>query len=583
MELMLYPQQNSIRSRQQLDGVWSFQTDPHGAGEKEGWSDGLPLPRQIAVPGSWNEQVPDLANYFGLAWYETAFFPDAGWGGRPLRVRIGAANNNVRVWINGVFAGEHRGPYLPADLDASGLVKFGEENRLIICVDASLDPWMLPPASLVENEGRVGFMNTFPAVAYDFFPFGGIHRSVYLYATGIPRIERIAVSTACLQREQAEIRVEIEMADDFAGTVCCTVEGVAVQFPSDGGRTITGTLSIPAPRIWDIGKGELYLLEVRAEDRDGNADAYRQSFGIRTVEVKGDEFLLNGHPVFFKGFGKHEDFHVVGKGLLPPLIVRDFENLNWIGANSFRTSHYPYAEEWLDYADRVGIMVIDEGPFVGLSDRMYSDEILVKAKSVVAELIDRDMNHPCVVMWSLANEPSCSDASAPAAKNFFKEMAATARRLDPSRPITYVAHCEPDHNEGFKYYDVVCINKYYGWYTGAGQIEATLPAFEQCLESFRNAFGKPVVLAEFGADAIAGMHRMPAELFTEEFQSEIIERQYAVLRTKPWCIGAHVWAFADFKTAQTITRIVFNRKGVFTRDREPKMSAHTLRRLWREV
>jgi len=81
--------------------------------------------------------------------------------------------------------------------------------------------------------------------------------------------------------------------------------------------------------------------------------------------------------------------------------------------------------------------------------------------------------------------------------------------------------------------------------------------------------------------AIAGMHRMPAELFTEEFQSEIIERQYAVLRTKPWCIGAHVWAFADFKTAQTITRIVFNRKGVFSRDRQPKMAAHTLRRLWR--
>ena len=129
---MLYPQQNSIRSRQQLDGIWSFQTDPHEAGEKEGWSEGLPSPRQIAVPGSWNEQVPNLANYFGLAWYETAFFPDAAWRGRPLRLRIGAANNNVRVWINGAFAGEHRGPYLPADLDVTGLVIYFSMSMVVL-------------------------------------------------------------------------------------------------------------------------------------------------------------------------------------------------------------------------------------------------------------------------------------------------------------------------------------------------------------------------------------------------------------------------------------------------------------------
>lgn len=579
---MLFPQQNSIRRQQKLDGIWSFQTDPRGEGESLGWPGGLPAPRQIAVPGSWNEQLPDLAGYFGLAWYETAFFADAAWDGFPLRLRIGAASNNVRVWVNGAFAGGHRGPYLPADLDVTGLVKFGAENRLTVCVDALLDPWMFPPASLAGNEGRAGFTNTYPAVAYDFFPYGGIHRSVSLYATGVPRIERIAVTTAALRPGEAEIDVEVELGGDFSGTVTCSVEGIEARFPCGGGRIVTGKMNIPSPRLWEIGKGELYLLEVRAEDRDGRADLYRQTFGIRTVEVKGDAFLLNGQPVFFKGFGKHEDFHIVGKGHLPPLVVRDFENLRWLGANSFRTSHYPYAEEWLDYADRAGIMVIDEGPFVGLGDRMYTDEILAKAKGVVAELIRRDQCHPCVVMWSLANEPNCSAGNA-AATNFFKEMAGTARALDPGRPITYVAHRDPENNEGLKYYDVVCINKYYGWYMGSGRIEETLPEFEECLESFHKAFGKPVILAEFGADAIDGMHRLPAEMFTEEFQSDIIERQYGVLRAKPWCIGAHVWAFADFKTSQTISRIVFNRKGVFTRDRQPKMAAHTLRRLWREA
>ena len=576
---MLFPQQNSVRRLHKLDGFWAFRTDPDNLAEAEGWEKGIPHARQIAVPGSWNEQIPDLSNYFGKAWFECNFYPDSGWAEMPLRLRIGAVNNNARIWVNGVLAGEHRGPYLPIDVALSGLVHFGKENRLVICVDATLDPWMLPAASLVENEGRVGFMNSYPAVSYDFFPYGGIHRSVYLYATGIPRIERISVVTKALEESYAEILVTIDMADDFQGAVECSTDGIVARFTSDGGRILTGSMRIPSPRVWGIGKGELYHLEVRAEDRCGGLDSYRQTFGIRTVEVKGDQFLLNGKPVFFQGFGKHEDFHIVGKGLLEPLIVRDFEMLSWIGANSFRTSHYPYAEEWLDYADRAGVLVIDETPFVGLNNRHYTDEMLVKAKSVIAELIHRDKQHPSVVMWSLANEPNCTPGDA-AATAFFKGMVECARELDASRPITYVAHREPEENEGLKYYDVVCVNKYYGWYNGPGLIEETLPEFEKCMHRFHDAFGKPLILAEFGADAIDGMHRMPAELFTEEYQSEIIERQYEMMRTMPWCIGTHVWAFADFKTAQCITRIVFNRKGVFTRDRQPKMAAHTLRRLW---
>ena len=576
---MLFPQQNTVRRLNKLDGIWSFRTDPDKTGESQGWAQGIPAARSIAVPGSWNEQIPDLANYFGLAWFECVIYPDVGWAEMPLRLRIGAVNNNARVWINGTIAGEHRGPYLPMDIDLTGRVNWGQANRLVVCVDASLDPWMFPPATWVESDGRVGWMNSYPGVAFDFFPYGGIHRSVYLYTTGTPRIERISVVTTSLLATHADVTLTIFMADDFRGTVECLVEGTGVRLVSHGGRSVTGTLRIPTPRVWDIGRGELYNMEVRAEAADGGVDCYRQSFGIRTVEVKGDQFLLNGKPVFFKGFGKHEDFHIIGKGLLEPLVVRDFEMLKWIGANSFRTSHYPYAEEWLDYADRAGIMVIDETPFVGLSDRLYTDELLAQAQSIITELIHRDKNHPSVVMWSLANEPNCARGSA-AVTTFFKGMATCARALDASRPITYVAHLEPEDNDGFHYYDVVCVNKYYGWYIAPGQLHETLPELEKCVRRFRDAFGKPVMLAEFGADAVDGVHRMTPELFSEEYQSEVIEKQYQLMRTLPWCIGTHVWAFADFKTAQSITRVANNRKGVFTRERNPKMAAHTLRRLW---
>ena len=576
---MLYPQQNTIRRLLGLDGIWSFRTDPDQVGEAQGWTQSVPGARQLAVPGSWNEQVPDLANYFGLAWYQRSVAIPAEWAGQPIRLRIGSVNNKVRVWVNGQLAGERLDPYLPCDLDISPWVNPGEDNTLVLQVDATLDPWMLPPASLVENEGRVGFMNSLPAVPFDFFPYAGIHRSVQVYTTGKPRIDRIDVNTVSIAEDSAELQITVDMAEPFHGTLECGVEDLAVSVTASGEQTLSAKLTVPSPRIWAIGKGELYTLEVTAEEREGFRDCYRQRFGIRTVAVEGDHFLLNGEPVFFRGFGKHEDFHVVGKGHVDALVVRDFELLKWTHANSFRTSHYPYAEAWLDYADREGILVIDETPFVGLNTRMYRDETLERAKGIICDLIRRDSHHPCVVMWSLANEPNCDPGDSNATR-FFKELARCARSMDGFRPITYVAHKEPENNEALRDYDIVCLNKYYGWYTGPGLIDETLSAFRDCLQRFRDAFGKPVFLAEFGADAIDGLHRLPGELFTEEYQSEIIEKQYQLVRDLPWCVGAHVWAFADFKTAQSITRIVFNRKGVFTRERQPKGAAHTIRQMW---
>lgn len=262
------------------------------------------------------------------------------------------------------------------------------------------------------------------------------------------------------------------------------------------------------------------------------------------------------------------------------MVVRDFDLLQWVGANSFRTSHYPYSEEWYEYADRHGVLVIAETPFVGLNTRMYCPEVLEHARDVTRRMIARDRHHPSVVMWSLANEPNIDTAEA---ETFFATLASDARALDPSRPITYVAHPDPENNAPLRHYDLVCLNKYYGWYEKPGQIKASLDDFGDCLDRFRAAFQKPVLLAEFGADAIAGLHLQPPEMFSEEFQADIIAAQYTEARRRPWLVGTHVWAFSDFKTAQSITRVATNRKGVFTRDRQPKLAAHRLRELWHRL
>ncbi len=580
---MLKPQRNAVRETVSLDGFWQFRRDPDGSGESAGWPAGFAAECELAVPGSWNEQRSDLLHFFGRGWYQTRFYAAAGWAARGVWLHVGSAQRHARVWLNGRPAGAHRGGCLPFECDLGELVRPGAENLLVIEVDGSLDPWDFPPARLQEGEERVGFHNSYPAVTYDFFPFSGLPRSVGLQLTPTAsRLERLVV-TAHVAADGSEAALEIEVGCSASTgaerDLLLEIEGVTqrVDIGPVSGAVLHAVLK--KPRLWDIGRPELYRARVTLCEGGAVVDCYEQTFGVRTVEVRGDEFLLNGRPVFFKGFGKHEDFAVAGRGLVPPVVVRDFDLLRWVGANSFRTSHYPYAEEWYEFADRHGVLVIAETPFVGLNARMYGAEVRARARGVVRAMIERDRHHPSVVLWSLANEPDIDTAEGEA---FFRALAAEARALDPTRPLTYVAHREPENNRPMDCYDVVCLNKYYGWYEQPGQIAESLAAFSACLDRFRAAFKKPLLLAEFGADAVAGLHLEPAEMFSEEYQAEIILAQYHEARRRPWVIGAHVWAFADFKTSQSITRVAVNRKGVFTRDRQPKLAAHKLRAVWLE-
>lgn len=185
------------------------------------------------------------------------------------------------------------------------------------------------------------------------------------------------------------------------------------------------------PYLMHSEPGYLYQLEIKLlATNDELLDVYRLKVGIRTLSWNSQQFLINGKPVYFRGFGRHEDSDIRGKGLDNALMVRDFNLLKWIGANAYRTSHYPYSEESMQFADEHGIMIIDECPSVdtelSYSDtskgfllmllasifRNFSQELLGKHKSSLEQLIHRDRNHPSVVMWSIANEPRTGSVSA---------------------------------------------------------------------------------------------------------------------------------------------------------------------------
>jgi beta-glucuronidase len=314
--------------------------------------------------------------------------------------------------------------------------------------------------------------------------------------------------------------------------------------------------------------------------------------------VDGTRFLINGEPFYFTGFGKHEDLAVIGKGHNDAFMVHDFELLRWIGANSFRTSHYPYAEAVLDYADRQGIVVIDETAAVGMNMGLgggifgqqgyatFSPETInertqeVHAQAI-RELVARDKNHPSVVLWSIANEP---ESHTEAAEQYFRPLFDLTRQLDPTRPVGFVNEVLASYGRCrvSQFGDVLMLNRYYGWYLHTGDLEAAEVAWEEELKGWASE-GKPIIITEYGADTYPGLHSLIPQPWTEEYQVELLDMYHRVFDRIDAVVGEHVWAFADFATASGIVRVGGNKKGVFTRDRQPKSAAHTLRRRWRKT
>ncbi|XP_010594604.1 beta-glucuronidase isoform X2 [Loxodonta africana] len=351
-----------------------------------------------------------------------------------------------------------------------------------------------------------------------------------------------------------------------------------------------GQLQVPSAHLWwpylmHNYPAYLYSLEVRlaAETAAGPvADFYTLPVGIRTVAVTASQFLINGKPFYFHGVNKHEDADIRGKGFDWPLLVKDFNLLRWLGANAFRTSHYPYAEEVMELCDRYGIVVIDESPGVGIVlVESFGNVSLHHHLEVMEELVRRDKNHPAVVMWSVANEPA---SFLKPAGYYFKTLIAHTKALDPSRPVTYVTSSSYAVDLGAPYVDVICVNSYYSWYHDYGHLEVIPLQLATQFEKWYSTYQKPIIQSEYGAETIAGLHQDPPLMFSEEYQRGLLEQYHLVLdqKRREYVVGELIWNFADFMTDQTPQRVLGNKKGIFTRQRQPKGAAFVLReRYWK--
>jgi beta-glucuronidase len=589
---MLRPQDSPTRERKSLNGIWRFRLDPADEGRGNGWWRApLTEARDMPVPASYNDVPADAAvhDHVGDAWYQTTVRVPRGWAGQRVVLRFDAATHRAVVWVDDVEVAQHEGGYTPFEADVTDHVVAGEQVRVTVVVDNRLT-WASVPPGVVE-EGPRGRRQTY---FHDFFNYAGLHRSVWLHCTPPIYVRDVTVVTGLVAGTgTVDYRIDVANgADVDTDVTLLDAEGIEVA----RGSGTTGVLSVDEVHPWQPGEGYLYDLRVDLRARGELVDSYTLPVGVRTVEVRGTQFLINGEPFRFTGFGKHEDAPFRGKGHDDVLMLHDFALMDWIGANSFRTSHYPYAEEVLEHADRHGIVVIDEVAAVGqnlaliggISGRQmaptFSPETISTAgqethAQAIRELVGRDKNHPSVVLWSITNEP---DSTSNAAEEYFRPLFELTRALDATRPVGHVNVFLAPHGKDrlTQYSDVLMLNRYFGWYAFTGDLETAEGVWLAELEQWAGE-GKPIIVTEYGADTLAGLHSVTPQPWSEEYQVEFLAMNHRVFDRVDAVVGEHVWNFADFATSSGITRVDGNKKGVFTRDRRPKSAAFALRRRWR--
>ena len=592
---LLYPCDSGSRRVVSLDGMWRFAFDPESKGVDGGWALHLPESITMPVPASFCDFFTDKESreYCGDFWYETDFFVPGEWEGKDIAVRFGSVTHRARIFVNGVEVTAHEGGFLPFDAAVTDIVRYNQFNHLAVLANNELNETMLPAGRTTTLSNGKKFATPY----FDFYNYAGIHRPVKL--TALPK-ERVLDFSVVHSLNGTAADVAYTVTTNGEHNVCIDVfDGCEKVAHADGK---TGTLHIDNVKLWNVHAAYLYNFVIRITDGETVVDEYAEKIGIRTFEIKDGNFLLNGKPVYLRGFGKHEDADLRGRGLDLATVKRDYELMKWIGANCFRTSHYPYAEELYQMADEEGFLIIDEVPAVGFMEsamnflaanqgngkkvgwfeKETTPQLLENHKAALIDMINRDKNHASVIAWSILNEPQCTSEGTEA---YFKTLFDLAHEIDPQkRPRTYaiVMMSLPHNSKGQQFADFISLNRYYGWYVMGGMsIVDAEAAFRKEMDGWRMALhGRPMIFTEYGADTMPSEHKLPSVMWSQEYQNEYLDMNHAVFDSYEFVKGELVWNFADFQTTEGIMRVNGNKKGIFTRQRQPKDAAFHFRTRW---
>lgn len=538
------------RHGQSLDGDWNFCVDLLDTGLRQKWFAMLPQPPEervepwdydpymgetVPVPSCW-QMLQDKWYFFeGSAWYTRPVLQEPRAGRRQI-LRIGAAQYDCKVFLNGAFLGNHYGGSTPFCVELTDTLKQGQ-NWLMLCVNNT------------RTLDRVPMRNT------DWFNYGGLYREVTLFD-----LPQVVIRDLFVRLEDGAIRVSVEIDGDVQ---CAQVEipelGVNARIPLAGGK---GDIRLDAaPQLWSPDNPKLYDVTLRAGE-----DQVSDRVGFRTIAREGTDILLNGAPVFLRGISVHEDDEALGKVTSEADIRRRFEHAKELGCNFLRLAHYPHHERAAQIADEMGLMLWEEIPVYWAID-FANPATRRDADNQLRELIRRDRNRASVIIWSVGNENPDTDARLA----FMKGLADLAKAEDPTR-LTAAA-CLVNHaklkieDRLARHIDVIGLNEYYGWYE---------ENFDELALIGRNsAPDRPVVISETGADGDSSGAGPERGLFSLAYQDEVYAKQIAALRALDYVKGMSPWILYDFRVErrQGIFQRGWNRKGLIAADKKTKKPA----------
>ena len=556
--------QHDLRTVRDLSGVWDFAF--LGAVD----ADQVEIQKiryddRMAVPGCF-DATPAYAGQRGLAAYHTKIFlADA----TAHELILDGVHHWGRIFVGGKMVGEHAGGFTRFGVDITG--RTAGETDLVVLVDNRI------------NYDRCPLHLDY----FDWYHFGGISRGVELHRLGYVWIDAVRVVTEDYKSRRLAIEIDWASAEgspdraDLAVTCAGRTIKQTVELDESAGR-IELSMQLPGAALWSPGDPNLHELYVTLDEDD-----CRERIGIRQVECRERQILINGAPVRLLGFNRHEAHPQFGHSVPEQIMVADLQQLRDMGCNFVRGSHYPQDVRFLDLCDEMGMCVWNEAIGWNQKPEHHTDERFLRAQEVhIDEMIASACNRPSVIMWGLLNE---SVSNKPECRPSYERLIGHIRQLDPSRPVTY-ASSHPLDDLCFDLVDIVSINQYPGWYHDT---IADIPAhLDKCLAHVDQVGqgNKPFIMSEIGAGAIYGCRDWNEDRWTERYQARLLDATIRYLFVdNSRAIGLAIWQYCDGRSMPTLPYPVmtrargFNNKGVVDEYRRPKLAYDVVKRWFEQL
>ncbi len=510
----------------------------------------------IKIPGDWNSQVEKLELYEGTIWLRQKFNASPQ-NNKRYFIYFGAVNYEAHVYLNGKKLGTHKGGFTPFQFDVTGKLNDGE-NFVVVKADNT------------RHQDEIPTVNT------DWWNYGGITRDVLLLEMPATFIADYKIQLAKNNLNKIEGYVQLNGTEKN--------QSIEINIPEAGIKQTVTTdtsgkafISIPIKKMnyWSPENPYLYNVDIKA-----TTDKVVDKIGFRTIETKGQDIVLNGKSVFLRGICLHDENPLIpgrlrGKGDMRMLLQWAKE----LNCNYVRLAHYPHSEEMIQLADEMGLLVWAEVP-VYWTISWLNQATFNNAQQQLTDLITRDKNRASVIVWSIGNETPISEPR----NVFMNKLVNIVRTNDNTRLVAAALEVHRKDNTVIiedplgESLDLISFNEYAGWYWSNSK--------DMLNYKFDIKFNKPVVITEFGADALGGFHADEETRWSEEYQDLIFKNQFTLLSTMSGFRGMTPWILVDFRSPRRqhpLYQDFWNRKGLISETGKKKKGFYTLQQFYNNI